>query len=253
MKKCLGDVSYLEKNENELWRACRRHGVALDDDGNPIEPIRPAEPGDNGYIPFTIGGSDIGAIAGDSHFAAKTPLSVYNKKLGLVEEGKIDEMLALIGHSLEDGVAQITLGELKKIFGDGVELIQDGNLSQNTEHPWNLIDMDRLSVGHPMLEISDLYYFYVVLGEEDPKVVEDFMGFSYETAKMFFDYFLEYYLDTGDEKALQEMRDKADLICCIRMINKRHKNQKLTKADREVVDRYIQRLSGLLDRIDTLA
>ena len=116
-----------------------------------------------------------------------------------------------------------------------------------------LIDMDRLSVGHPMLEISDLYYFYVVLGEEDPKVVEDFMGFSYETAKMFFDYFLEYYLDTEDEKILQETKDKADVICCIRMINKRHKNQKLTKADREAIDRYIQRLSGLLDRIDTLA
>ena len=116
-----------------------------------------------------------------------------------------------------------------------------------------LIDMDRLSIGHPMLEISDLYYFYVVLGEDDPKVVEEFMGFSYETAKQFFDAFLRFYMDTEDEGALQEMKDKAEVICCIRMINKRHKNHQLTEKDREILDRYIGRLSGLLDRIHTLA
>ena len=35
-----------------------------------------------------------------------------------------------------------------------------------------LIDMDRVSRGHPVIEISDLNYFYVVLGEDDPAVVE---------------------------------------------------------------------------------
>ena len=30
-----------------------------------------------------------------------------------------------------------------------------------------LIDMDRLATGHPIIEISDLYYFYVILGEDD--------------------------------------------------------------------------------------
>ena len=49
-----------------------------------------------------------------------------------------------------------------------------------------LIDMDRVSIGHPIVEISDLYYFYIILGEDDPSVVEKFMGFSYDTAKQFF-------------------------------------------------------------------
>ena len=57
-----------------------------------------------------------------------------------------------------------------------------------------LIDMDRLATGHPILELSDLYYFYVLLGEDDPGVVERFMGFSYDTAKAFFRLFLKHYL-----------------------------------------------------------
>ena len=116
-----------------------------------------------------------------------------------------------------------------------------------------LIDMDRLSVGHPILEISDLYYFYITLGEEDPKVVEEFMGFSYDTAKQFFDSFLKYYLDTENKRTLRKVKDKAELICCIRMINKKHKNRRLTKKDREIVDKYMLRLSELVDKVGTLA
>ena len=113
--------------------------------------------------------------------------------------------------------------------------------------------MDRLSVGHPLLEISDLYYFYVVLGQEDPKVVEDFMGFSYDTSRQFFDGFLKYYLDTEDKKTLKKVKENAELICCIRMINKKHKNHRLTKSDREIVNKYMDRLSELVDKVDTLA
>ena len=34
-----------------------------------------------------------------------------------------------------------------------------------------LIDMDRLAVGQPILELSDLYYFYVLLGEDEGTLV----------------------------------------------------------------------------------
>jgi aminoglycoside phosphotransferase (APT) family kinase protein len=83
-----------------------------------------------------------------------------------------------------------------------------------------LIDMDRVSRGHPIIEISDLYYFYVVLGEDDPSVIENFMGFSYETSKKFFDFFLRDYLGTDDENRLNEVIEKATLLCCTRLIRK---------------------------------
>ena len=116
-----------------------------------------------------------------------------------------------------------------------------------------LIDLDRLSTGHPMIEISDLYYFYVILGEDDPAVVEDFMGFSYETAKLFFEFFLRRYLDTEDEKILNDVREKAAFLCYIRMINKIHKKLVLSEEDRAIIDRNMMRVAELADKLDNLA
>ena len=48
-----------------------------------------------------------------------------------------------------------------------------------------------------------------MLGEDDPTVVENFMGFSYETANEFFDLFLRFYLNTEDENKLREVKEKA--------------------------------------------
>ena len=115
-----------------------------------------------------------------------------------------------------------------------------------------LIDMDRVATGHPIAELSDLYYFYVVLGEDDPAVVEDFMGFSYETARQFFDCFLRYYLETEDENRLREVTEKASLLCCTRMIRKIRKKGSLSEKDREQIDRYVERLAALTERLDTL-
>ncbi len=116
-----------------------------------------------------------------------------------------------------------------------------------------LIDMDRLSTGHPIIEISGLHYFYVVLGEDDPAVVEDFMGFSYQTAKQFYESFMKDYLGTEDEERLAEVTEKASLISYIRLIHKIHKNSEISEDDRKVIDRCVERITGLLERVDTLA
>lgn len=126
-----------------------------------------------------------------------------------------------------------------------------GNVFLQSGEPL-LIDMDRLSTGHPILEISGLYYFYVVLGENDPKVVEDFMGFSYETAKQFYDGFLRSYLDTEDEQRLAEVTEKAAILCYIRMIHKIHKNKEITPEDQSMIDHYVGKITMLLEKLDTL-
>ena len=116
-----------------------------------------------------------------------------------------------------------------------------------------LIDMDRVSMGHPIIELGDLYYFYVVLGEEDPSVVENYMGFSYQTAGRFFHSFLQYYLDTEEEQRLAEVTEKAALICYIRIINKIYKKESLSEKDREMVNIYRDRIARLTEKLDTLA
>ena len=112
--------------------------------------------------------------------------------------------------------------------------------------------MDRLSTGHPIAEISDLYYFYVILGEDDPAVVGDFMGFPYETAKEFFRSFLVYYLETEDEGRLREVTEKASLLGYSRMIRQIYKKRSLSDTDRNRIDRYTQRIAALADKLDIL-
>ena len=115
-----------------------------------------------------------------------------------------------------------------------------------------LIDMDRISRGDPITEISDLYYFYVMLGEDDPAVVEKFMGFSYETALQFFDIFLRTYLQTDDEARLQEVTEKASLLCYVRMIRKLRKKGTPSPADRQRIDHCLERIRTLTAKLDTL-
>lgn len=115
-----------------------------------------------------------------------------------------------------------------------------------------LIDLDRLSTGHPMAEISDLYYFYVVLGENDPSVIENFMGFSYETSKKFFDCFLKTYLETDDEEVLRSVKEKASLLCYVRMVNKIHKKHERSEEEKQMINNYMEKIRELTGKLNTL-
>ncbi len=116
-----------------------------------------------------------------------------------------------------------------------------------------LIDMDRISRGHPIAELSDLYYFYVGLGEDDPATVEKFMGFPYSVALRFFDLFLKHYLRTEDEGRIAETRRKASLLSYSRLILRIRNKKDPGEADRTLLDRCLRRIRDLTDELDTLA
>ena len=116
-----------------------------------------------------------------------------------------------------------------------------------------IIDMDRVSVGHPIAEISDLYYFYVILGEEDPSVVENFMGFSYNTARQFYDCFLKHYLGTEKQERLQEVTEKASLLGYSRLIRRLREKEKISEKDQELTECCVKKIAELTERIDSLA
>ena len=115
-----------------------------------------------------------------------------------------------------------------------------------------LIDMDRISKGHPILEISDLYYSYVVRGEDDPTVVEKFMGFSYETAKKFFEAFLAAYLGTADAEKIREVTDKAGILSYSRKIRMIRRKESVSEEDENRIRRCLEKLEELTGRLDTL-
>lgn len=157
--------------------------------------------------------------------------------------GRVDEALARRCTALVNGIST----SQTLLHGD----FHTGNVFLQKGEPL-LIDMDRLSTGHPIAEISDLYYFYVVLGEDDPAVVADFMGFPYETAKEFFRSFLTHYLETEEEEKLREVTEKASLLAWSRMIHQIYKKRSLSDEDRKRIVRYARRIAGLAERLETL-
>ena len=157
--------------------------------------------------------------------------------------GREDEALARKCMALLDALPEThTL-----LHGD----FHTGNVFLQNGEPL-LIDMDRLATGHPILELSDLCYFYVLLGEDDPSVIENFMGFSCETARRFFRFFLKYYLGTEDEGRLNEVEEKASLIGYSRLIRKLRKQRSLSDGDRAQIHRCVERIAALTDKLDSL-
>ena len=159
--------------------------------------------------------------------------------IGREDRGLADRCMALLNALPETGTM---------LHGD----FHTGNVFLQRGEPL-LIDMDRLATGHPILEISDLYYFYVLLGEDEPGVIERFMGFSCDTARAFFRSFLKHYIGTGDEMRLNEISEKASLIGYSRLIRKIRKQRKPADADHRLVQRCVERIADLTDRLDTLA
>ena len=126
-----------------------------------------------------------------------------------------------------------------------------GNVFMQKGEPL-LIDMDRISRGQPIAEFSDLYYFYVILGEDDPSVIEKFMGFSCETAGKFFNFFLRYYLGTEDEAKIREVTEKASLIGYARKIRKIRSAKSQAESEQREISRCLDRIKELTEKLDTL-
>ena len=126
-----------------------------------------------------------------------------------------------------------------------------GNVFLQNSEPL-LIDMDRLSTGHPIVELSDLCYFYEILGEDDPAEVADFMGFPCETARQFFRCFLKHYLDTEDESRLNEVTEKASLIGYSRLIRKLRKKGTPSEEDKAKIRRCVEKIAALTAKLDSL-
>ena len=116
-----------------------------------------------------------------------------------------------------------------------------------------LIDMDTLSKGHPIYELGFMYNAYKGFGITDPKVVEDFMGFSSDTAYRFWRRSLAYYLGTEDEARLDEVERKASLIGLLRLSRRAiDKGEADTEKGKAFVDACLDSIRVLLAELDTI-
>ncbi len=108
-----------------------------------------------------------------------------------------------------------------------------------------LIDMDTLSVGHPIFELASLRAPYVAFEEDDPGNCEKFLGVSPEFSSSIFNKVVEGYFGKDD----QSIKDKLALLCYAHMI---WWNEMNTPDNNKRLEGCRSRLIKLLDQYDDL-
>ena len=94
-----------------------------------------------------------------------------------------------------------------------------------------------------------MYLFYAGYNELDPKIAEEFMGFSTQTAEVFFKSFLKQYLETDDFSEYESTVKKAALFAYVRLIGQIRKKSELSDKDREAVSRLEEKIRDNLEAI----
>jgi len=120
-----------------------------------------------------------------------------------------------------------------------------GNVFLSNNEPL-FIDVDRMAIGDPIVDLSSIYLFYVGYAELDPKIIEDFMGFSVQTASAFYHSFLKQYLKTDDEAEIEKAVRSSSLWAFVRLIGQM-KKKPLSDKDKGSVKMLTEKVSALID------
>lgn len=114
-----------------------------------------------------------------------------------------------------------------------------------------LIDMDTLSVGHPIFELGFMHNafigFYDVIKENALK----FLGYSYEVSERFWNLTLEKYFDTNDQEYLNLVHKKIRVISYIRLFRRSIRHVEEQHREESLIV-YKNKLIELCKEIDTL-
>ena len=108
-----------------------------------------------------------------------------------------------------------------------------------------LIDMDTLSVGHPIFELANLRCPYVAFEEDAPGNCEQFFGMKAEYCVKLYDDIVRLYFGKEDEA----IKDKIALVCYAHMVWWTLTNQ---KDNQKRLDGCKERLIALLDKYNDI-
>ena len=108
-----------------------------------------------------------------------------------------------------------------------------------------LIDMDTLSVGHPIFELAAIYAPYCAFNEDDPGNSERFFGIKEEDAKKLYDSLLNIYFGKDDPVVKEKIR----LVAYIHMVWWNRVNE---PSNNKRLEGCRNRLYELLDKYDDL-
>lgn len=115
-----------------------------------------------------------------------------------------------------------------------------------------LIDMDRLSVGDPIIELGDLYLYYMAPKNKAPDDIDPYLRIPYRLCRQFFRLFMESYLETREEEEIQRVTDKARLLSNLRLMNRLWKSGYLSGQARQEMEELLRETRDLAERISSL-
>ncbi len=108
--------------------------------------------------------------------------------------------------------------------------VKDSNQMIHGDYHWKnimmqngeaiLIDMDTLSHGNPIFEFAAIYNAYQGFSAIDHDVVKHFLGIDYETATHIWKRTLSLYFDQADEKELEEIEKKVQIVSYTRLLRR---------------------------------
>ena len=111
-----------------------------------------------------------------------------------------------------------------------------------------VIDMDTLSVGHPIFDFMRMYNAYIGYSENDPDIILKFQGYTADVAEKFWHRSLAEYIGTSNEQKIKDIENKVRVLSYGYLIDwgTRH------KADAALTELWKTRLIELLPQVDTL-
>lgn len=115
-----------------------------------------------------------------------------------------------------------------------------------------LIDMDKLCCGNKIFELGAIYSTYVTFGIVDGGRVAAFMGFDYELAVKFYDYFIAAYLNDKSEEERKNIQQKIELVAYMRHLRHAINHMQDAEEQKKHIDLCVEHLADLAKKVDSL-
>ena len=99
-----------------------------------------------------------------------------------------------------------------------------------------LIDMDTLSIGHPIFEFAAMYAAYIGFSCIDKNNVYEFLGITYEQSTELWKATLKYYFEGKDQAFLDDIENKAAIICYARLLRRTVRRNSDSEYDKNLIE-----------------
>ena len=115
-----------------------------------------------------------------------------------------------------------------------------------------LIDMDTVSVGHPIFDLVGVYSGFVGYSMFNPNNAIEFYGLTYDTTVKMWNLFLKDYFD-NDQKAMDDAVMKVKILVAARIIRRVYKyHTEDTDEGRKFLEHHTKLLEETVDKVDKL-